>query len=81
MDLSYNKYIGPNKSLELPPDHLVHHPDIALDDADDLRGHVLIDIIRHRDAREAVADEGDGDVDTLEQALGVDAAEDEAAFV
>ena len=29
----------------------------------------------------AVVDEGDGDVDTLEQALGVDAAQDEAAFV
>ena len=29
----------------------------------------------------AVADEGDGDIDALEEAGGVDAAEDEAAFV
>ena len=69
------------KDLELPPNHLVHHPDIALDDADDLGGDILIDIIRHRDARETVADEGDGDVDTLEKADGVNAAEHEAALV
>ena len=70
-----------NIQLKLPPNHLVHHADIALDDADDLRGHVLVDIIRHQDAREAVADEGDGDIDALEKADGVDAAEHEAALV
>ena len=66
---------------KLPPHHLIHHPHVALDDADNLRGDVLIDIVRHGDARVAVADEGDGDVDALEEAGGVDAAEDEATFV
>ncbi len=66
---------------ELPPNHLVHHAHIGLDDADDLRGDVLIHVVGNRDAREAVTDEGDGDIDTLEKADGIDAAEDEAAFV
>ena len=67
--------------LKLPPNHLVHHPCIGLDDADDFGGNVLVHVVRDRDAREAVADEGDGDVDALEKADGVDAAEDEASFV
>ena len=64
-----------------PPDHLVHHTHIGLDDADDLGGDVLVHIVGDGDAGEAVADEGDGDIDALEEADGVDAAEDEAAFV
>ena len=67
--------------LRLSPNHLVHHTDVTLDDADDLGGDVLVHVVGDRDAREAVADEGDGDVDTLEKADGVDAAEHEAAFV
>jgi len=66
---------------ELPPNHLVHHAHIGLDDADDLGGDVLVHVVGDGDAREAVADEGDGDVNALEKADGVDAAEDEAAFV
>ena len=64
-----------------PPDHLIHHAHIGLDDADNLRGNILVHVVGDGDTREAVADEGDGDVDTLEQALGVDAAEHEAALV
>ncbi len=66
---------------KLPPHHLVHHPDVALDDADDLGGDILVHVVRHRDARETVADERDGDVDALKKALRVDATEDKAAFV
>ena len=67
--------------LELPPDHLVHHTDVALDDADDLCRDVLIDVVGHGDAGVAVADEGDGNVYALQEALCIDAREDEAAFV
>ena len=67
--------------LELPPDHLVDHSNVRLDDADDLGGDVFIHVIRNRDARKAVANEGDGDVNALEESLGVYAGEHEATFV
>ena len=67
--------------LELPPDHLIHHADVRLDDANHLSAYVLIHIVGHRNSREAVADEGDGDIYALEQALGVDAGEHEAALI
>ena len=64
-----------------PPNHLVHNTHIALDDADDLGGDVLIDIVGHGDAGLGIIDEFHGHIDTLQQALGVDAAEHEATFV
>lgn len=67
--------------LKLPPNHLIHHADVGLDDADHLGGDVFVNVVGNRDAGEAVADEGDGDVYTLQQALGVDAAEHEAALI
>lgn len=67
--------------LDLPPDHLIHHADVGLDDADHLGGDVFVNVVGDRDAGEAVADEGDGNVYALEKALGVDAGEHEAAFV
>ena len=39
--------------------HLIHHAYIGLDDAHDLSGNVFVDEVGDRDAREAVADEGD----------------------
>ena len=33
--------------LKPPPRHLIHHPHIALDDADHFRGNVLVHIVRH----------------------------------
>ena len=68
-------------SLELPPHHLVDYAHVGLDDADDFGGDVFIYIIGDGDAREAVADEGDGNVYALQEALGVDAGEDKAALV
>ena len=68
-------------ALELSPDHFVHHADVALDDADDFGGDVFVDIVGDGDARETIADEGDGDVNALQKALGVNAAEDEATLV
>ena len=67
--------------LELPPDHLIDDADVGLDDANHLRGNVFVHIVRHRDAGEAVADEGNGDIYALQQALGVDARKDKAALV
>ncbi len=66
---------------ELPPDHLVDHADVALDDADDLGGDVLVNVVGDGDAREAVADERYGHINALQEPLGVDAAEHEAALV
>ena len=43
-----------------------------MDDADDFGRNVLIHVIGHGDARKAVADEADGDIYALEEALGVD---------
>ena len=68
-------------SLELPPDHLVDDADVGLDDADDFGGDVLVHVVGDRDAGEAVADEGDGNVYALEEALGVDTAQNEATLV
>ncbi len=70
-----------NHGSELTPNHLVHNTRVRLDDTDDLGGDVLVHVVRHRDARETVADEGNGDVDALEEPGGIDSAEDEAAFV
>ena len=67
--------------LELPPDHLIHHADVGLDDADHLGGDVFVYIVGDGEAGEAVADERDGDVHALQQALGVDARKDKAALV
>ena len=52
-----------------------------MDDLHHLRRNVLVYVVGDGNPGEAVADEGDGDVNALQQALGVDAAEDEAAFV
>ena len=68
-------------TLKLPPDHLVDHADVTLDDADDFGGDVLVNVVGHGDAGETVADEGYGHVDALQEPLGVDAAEHEATFV
>lgn len=69
------------RGLELPPHHLIDDADVALDDADDFGGDVFVDVVGHGDAGEAVADKGDGHVDALQQAFGVDAAQHEAALV
>ena len=67
--------------LELPPHHLIHHPHIALDDADDFRGDVFVHIVGDGDAGQAVADQGDRHIHALQQSDSVDAAKHEAAFV
>ena len=65
----------------LPPDHLVDHADVALDDADDLGGDVLVNVVGDGDAGETVADQRNRHVNTLQEPLGVDAAEHEATLV
>ena len=71
-----------NVKLELlAPDHLIHHSHVGLDDADDLGGDVLIDIVGHGDAGLGIANEFHGHINALQKSLGVDAAEHEAAFV
>ncbi len=67
--------------LKLTPHHLVHHTNVALDDAHKPRGDVFVKVVGHGDARVAVADQRYRHVDALEEAGGVDAAEDETALV
>lgn len=69
------------QDLGFPPDHLIHHPDIALDDADNLRGDVLIHVVRHWNPMVASGVHGDGGVNGLQEALLVDAGEDETGFI
>lgn len=57
----------------LPPHHLVHHSDIALDDADHLGGNIFIHVVRHGDAVVTVPDELDGDINAMQEAYSVDA--------
>ena len=65
----------------LPPHHLVDDACIALDNLDDLGGDVLVYVVGHGDAVEAVLAKADGGVDCLEQAAAVDAGDDKAALV
>ena len=63
------------------PYHFIYYAHVTLDDADDFGGYVFIYIVGHGDAGEAVLDEAHGHFHALQQALGIDAAQDEAAFV
>ena len=72
---------GMTRGLELAPNHLIDNADVGLDDADDLRGDVLVHVVGDGDAGIAVFDEFHGNIHALQQALGVDAGEDEASFV
>ena len=65
----------------LPPHHLIHNPHITLNNLHDLRADILIDIIRYWDAVGAVAAEFHCGVHRLEQALGVNAGDDEVSLV
>ena len=53
----------------LPPHHLVHDSHITLDNLHDLRGDILIDIIRNRNPVTAISAEFDCDVNCLQQTL------------
>lgn len=61
------------KGLELAPNHFVDNANVRLDDANHLSAYIFIHIVRYGNAGEAVADEGDGNVYALQEALGVDA--------
>ena len=67
--------------LVFSPDHFVYYTYIRLNDAHDLGGDVLVNIVGHGDAGLGIADELYGHINALQEAFGVDAAEHEAAFV
>lgn len=69
------------RGLELAPNHFVDNANVRLDDADHLGGDVFVNVVGDGNAGEAVADEGDGYVYALQEALGVDAGKHEAALV
>ena len=69
------------EALLLPPNHLVDHAGVALDEFDDLGADVFVGVGRNRDAVVSVLHHLDCYVHCLEEVVLVDAGEDEAAFV
>ena len=70
-----------HRFLILPPDHLVHDAGIGLYYLHDLRGDILVHVIRHRNPVIAGGIHGDGGVHGLKEALLVDTSQDEAGLV
>ena len=70
-----------NLKLKLPPNHLIDNPRIGLNNLDDLRRNVLIDIIRDGNTVVAGGVHCHSRIDGLEQGAGVDAGDEEAGFV
>ena len=68
-------------TLVFAPYHLIDHTGVALDDLDDLIGHVLIHIIRHRNAQITVLVHLHSHVHCLKQMVAIDTSQDEVAFV
>lgn len=68
------------RALELPPHHFIDNADVALDDFDNLVADV-VGVVGYGDAVVAVAGHADGEVYTLQEALFVNSAEDEACLV
>ena len=66
---------------KLPPHHLIHHSGVALYDTDDFRADVLVDIVWNGDSRVAVLDEAYSKVNALQEAYGIDAAENKTSLV
>lgn len=64
-----------------PPDHLVDHAGIGLDDLHNLIRNILIHIVRYRDTVVAVLDQLHGGVHRLQQAVAINARQDEAALL
>lgn len=67
--------------LELPPNHLIHHTHVALDDADNLRGDILVHIIRYGDARQTVANQAHCHIYALQQADSINPAQHKATLI
>ena len=65
----------------LPPHHLIHDPRIALYDLHHLGGDILIYIVGHRDAMVTVGVHGHGRIHRLQEAVGVDARDEETTLV
>ena len=67
--------------LLLPPNHLINHSSIALNELHDLGADVFVNVIWNRDTVISVLDHFYGCINGLQERVLVDAGEDEAAFV
>ena len=67
--------------LKFPPHHLIHNPGVALDDFDHLGGDVFLHVVRHGDADVAVSVHLHGGVHGLEEAVRINACQDETALI
>ena len=63
------------------PDHFIHYPCVALDDFHHLGAHVLIHIVGHGDAMVAIGVHHHCCIYRLQEAVGVDAGNEETTFV
>ena len=68
-------------NLALPPDHLIHYPRIRLDNLHDFGRDVLIHIVGDRDAMVAVSIHCHCRIYCLQEAVLVNASDEEATFV
>ena len=66
---------------ELPPNHLIHHAHIGLDDLHDFRRDILVHIVRNGNPVVTCSVHGDGSVHCLEEALFINAGEDKAGLI
>lgn len=71
---------GINEESKLPPNHLINHSRIGLDNLDDLCGDILVYVVRRRNSVVASGVHGDGGVHGLEDALLVDTSENKAGL-
>lgn len=68
-------------NLVFPPHHLIHNPGVALDNLHHFGGDVFLHVVRNGDADIAVSVHLHGGVHGLEEAVRIDACQDETALV
>ena len=69
------------ENLTFPPHHLIHNVGVALDNLHHFGGDVFLHVIRHGDADVAVFVHLHGGVHSLEEAVRIDACQDETSLV
>ena len=68
-------------ALVFPPHHLIHNPGVALDDLHHFGGDVFLHVVRHGDAVVAVLVHLHSGIHGLEEAVRIDACQDETSLV
>ena len=69
------------ENLTFPPHHLIHNPGVALDNLHHFGGDVFLHVVRYGDTVVAILVHLHGGVHGLEEAVRIDACQDETALV